>query len=226
MRVSVVIPVRNGERFLAAACASVRAQTRPAEEVRIVVDPTSTDDSVAVAEAMRGWAVVEAQRGQGVADAINQGFAGALGDVVAFLSCDDELVPDALEAHVAALEAHPDAGYSVGSVTYHVDPETGPPEGWRPELLDGPRVARMIETTAVRRTTYDLVGPHHALAGASSDVDWFARAHDLGVTSVEVPLTVVHKRVHTASTAHTSTTGTADLLAVVRDAVRRKRDGE
>ena len=225
MRVSVVIPVRNGERFLPTACASVRAQTRPADEVRIVVDPTSSDDSVAVAEMLRGWAIVETQRGHGVADAINQGFTGALGDVITFLSCDDELLPDALEAHIAALEADPDAGYSVGSVSYHVDPETGPPEGWRPELLDGPRVARMIETTAVRRATYDLVGPHRATAGASSDVDWFSRANDLGVTSVDVPRTVVRKRVHTASTAHTSLTGTADLLAVVRDAVRRKRDG-
>jgi glycosyltransferase involved in cell wall biosynthesis len=225
MRVSVVIPVRNGQRFLAVACASVRDQTRPADEVRIIVDPTSTDDSVAVAEALRGWAVVETQRGRGVADAINQGYTGALGEVVAFLSCDDALLPDALEAHVAALEAHPDAGYSVGSVSYHVDPATGPPEGWRPELLGSPHLARMIETTAVRRSTFDLVGPHRAHAGASSDVDWFARANDLGVTSVEVPRTVVHKRVHTASTAHTSPTGTADLLAVVRDAVRRKRHG-
>ena len=84
----------------------------------------------------------------------------------------------------------------------------------------------MIETTAVRRTTFDLVGKHLATAGASSDVDWFARAHDLGVKSVEVAGTVVRKRLHRASTAHTTPTGTTDLLAVVRDAVRRKRDDE
>jgi glycosyltransferase involved in cell wall biosynthesis len=224
MRLTVVIPVRNGARFLPTAIESLRGQTRPADEVRIVVDPGSTDGSREVADAFGRWAMVGAQRGEGVADAINQGFSRAHGDVVAFLSCDDELSPGALASHVAALEAHPEAGYSVGAVSYHVDPRTGPPCGWRPELLDGARVARMIETTAVRRATFDLVGPHRATAGASSDVDWFARAHDLGVTSVEVTETVVRKRLHRASTAHTSPTGTADLLAVVRDAVRRKGD--
>lgn len=223
MRVTVVIPVRNGARFVAEAAASVRGQTRPPDEVRFVVDPSSTDASVEVARGFAEWAVVDVQRGEGVADAINQGFSDATGDVVAFLSCDDRFVPDALERHVAALESHPKAGYSVGAVEYHVDPVTGPPDGWRPELLDGPRVARMIETTAVRRSTFDRVGPHRSLAGASSDVDWFARAFDLGVPSIELTGTVVHKRLHAASTAHTSATGTADLLAVVRDAVRRKR---
>ena len=225
MRMTVVIPVRNGARFLPTACASVRAQIRPADEIRIVVDPSSDDDSVSAAEAMRDWAAVERQRGRGVADAINQGFASATGDVVAFLSCDDEFLPDALALHEAALTADPDAGYSVGAVTYHVDPETGPPDGWRPELLDGPRVARMIETTAIRRPTFGLVGPHRSTAGASSDVDWFARANDLGVSSIEVGGTVVHKRLHRASTAHTSPTGTDALLAVVRATVRRKRGG-
>lgn len=224
MRMTVVIPVRNGARFLPSACASVRGQTRSADEVRIIVDPTSTDGSVEAAEAMHDWSTIEVQRGQGVADAINQGLAGAHGDVVAFLSCDDEYLPDALARHEAALEEHPEAGYSIGAVSYHIDPETGPPDGWRPELLDGPRVARMIETTAVRRSTFDLVGPHRSTAGASSDVDWFARANDLGVSSIEVSGTVVLKRLHRASTAHTSSTGTADLLAVVRDAVRRKRE--
>ena len=53
--ISVVTPVFQGERFLAAALESIRAQTRPADEV-IVVDDGSTDASAAIAEEVAaGW---------------------------------------------------------------------------------------------------------------------------------------------------------------------------
>jgi glycosyltransferase involved in cell wall biosynthesis len=50
VRVTALIPCHNGAAFLPASIASVRAQTRPVDEI-LVVDDASTDDSVAVAEA-------------------------------------------------------------------------------------------------------------------------------------------------------------------------------
>lgn len=46
--ISVVIPVHNGSRYLAAAIESVLAQTNPASQL-IVVDDGSTDNSQQVA---------------------------------------------------------------------------------------------------------------------------------------------------------------------------------
>lgn len=223
----MVVPVRNGARFLPDALASIGAQRRAPDEVILVVDATSSDDSVALASTLAAsyGARVVLQEGTGVAAAINLGVTSSEGDAIAMLSCDDEWSPDALAAHETALEADPGAGYSVGLVRYVLDPDSPPPPGWRPELLDAPRRARMIETTMVRRVTFDRVGLHRDEAGVSSDVDFFARAHDAGVTVVHVDEIVVDKRVHAASTAHNSATGTADLLAVARDAIRRKTTG-
>lgn len=220
-----MVPIRNGSRFLADALRSIAAQTRRPDEVVLVVDATSDDDSVELARRLSGTVAAEVviQDGTGVADAINQGITATHGEAVAMLSCDDQWTPGALAAHEQALATDRSAGYSVGLVAYFVDPEFGPPPGWRAELADEPRRARMIETTMIRRSVFDQIGMHRGSVGASSDVDFFARAHDAQIVPVDVDEIVVNKRVHAASTAHTSPTATADLLAVARDAIRRKK---
>ena len=73
--VSVVIPVFNGERFLAAAIQSVLDQThRPLE--LIVVDDGSSDGSATVARSFEGVRVIE-QEHAGPGAARNRGVAAA-----------------------------------------------------------------------------------------------------------------------------------------------------
>ena len=57
MKLSVVVPVFDGARWLAAALESARAQTLPPDEI-VVVDDGSTDDSAAIARAVPGVRVV------------------------------------------------------------------------------------------------------------------------------------------------------------------------
>ena len=58
MRIAVVVPNRDGRRWLPGLLASLRAQTRPADRV-VVVDDGSTDDSVAWLRGQDGVEVVE-----------------------------------------------------------------------------------------------------------------------------------------------------------------------
>lgn len=100
--VAVVIPCFDYARFLPEAVASVRAQTRPADEV-LVVNDGSTDDTVAVAESL-GVRVLTKRNG-GLASARNAGARAVASDLVVFLDADDELHPTYLERCVAAWEA-------------------------------------------------------------------------------------------------------------------------
>lgn len=85
--VAVVIAVFNGEDFLAEALESVRAQTRPVDEV-IVVDDGSTDRSAEIARGVPGVVVVQQENG-GPAAARNRGIALARSDYLAMLDADD-----------------------------------------------------------------------------------------------------------------------------------------
>ena len=88
-RVSVVIPVHDGERYLAAAIESVLEQTLPPAEV-IVVDDGSTDSSVQVAERYAPQGVrCHSQANAGGGAARNRGVALSEGDFIAFLDADD-----------------------------------------------------------------------------------------------------------------------------------------
>ncbi len=96
---SVVIPLYNGEKTIAACIESIAAQTYPHYEA-IVVNDGSTDGSEEICAAL-----VEAypflkyfrQENSGPYHARREGIKAASGDYLLFLDCDDLLRADALE---------------------------------------------------------------------------------------------------------------------------------
>src|SRR5581483_6264857 len=119
--VSVILPVYNGEKYLAAALDSVRAQTHRSFEI-IVVDDGSTDGSAAVA-ARYPEVKYAYQSNGGISAARNCGIRLAVGDVFALLDADDLWLPDKLERQLAALygAAAPDLVF--GHVREFISPE-------------------------------------------------------------------------------------------------------
>ena len=100
--VSIVIPVYNGERFVADAIESALAQTYPHKEV-IVIDDGSTDRT---AEVLRGFGErirFETGPNRGGSAARNRGVELARGELIQFLDADDLLHPEKLERQVPAV---------------------------------------------------------------------------------------------------------------------------
>ena len=74
----------------------------------IVVDDGSTDDTTQVVAATNPATVYLTQKNSGPAAARNRGFQASRGRYIAFLDCDDELLPNAPAAAVQLLERHPE----------------------------------------------------------------------------------------------------------------------
>ena len=79
-----------------------------------------------------------------------------------------------------------------------------------------------MEALAARAELFDAVGLLRPDVSPADDVDWFARAHDLGHTVEVLPQTLLRKRVHAGSTAHTSPIAPAALVRLLHDSVARK----
>lgn len=111
-RVSMVMPVHNGARWLAAAIDSVLAQNFHDFEL-ILVNDASCDASPAImAEAARRDSRVRVLRldtNVGLPAALNRGFAAARGDLHSWTSDDNLLRPEMLSRLVATLDAHTEA---------------------------------------------------------------------------------------------------------------------
>lgn len=106
MKVSIVIPCRDGAATLRTTIASALDQTQPAFEI-IVVDDGSRDRSATIAASFGARvSVVRATCGSAAA-ARGLGAAKSGGDALLFLDADDLLGPEALAGLTSALEQHP-----------------------------------------------------------------------------------------------------------------------
>ena len=103
-RVSILIPVYNGRRWLAAAINSALAQTWDNTEV-IVLDDGSTDGSGEVARAFGAKIRFAAQVNGGQNVSRNRLTAFSTGEWLAYLDADDELAPDAVERKLAGADS-------------------------------------------------------------------------------------------------------------------------
>jgi GT2 family glycosyltransferase len=109
-RVSVVIPVWNGRRWLEGCLGSLAGQTLAPVQT-ILVDNGSHDGSAGYARRLAPAATVLALgHNTGFAHAANVGIEAADGEIVALLNTDVVLAPDWIERMCAALLADPGTG--------------------------------------------------------------------------------------------------------------------
>jgi len=118
MLVSIITPSYNQANFLEATIRSVLEQDYPRIEY-IIADGGSTDGSLEIIQryaSRLGWWVSERDKGQ--TDALNQGFAHAQGEVLAYLNSDDTYQPGAVAEAAAFLQAHPQVGMVYGDANF------------------------------------------------------------------------------------------------------------
>jgi glycosyltransferase involved in cell wall biosynthesis len=107
VEVSVVIPCRNGARYLARQMGALAQQDYEGSWEVIIVDNASTDSSPTVAESFRGrlnLRVVNAPDRTGAAYARNVGARASSGGKLLFVDADDEVAPGYLRALSGALD--------------------------------------------------------------------------------------------------------------------------
>ncbi|HWW61180.1 MAG TPA: glycosyltransferase [Thermoanaerobaculia bacterium] len=109
--ISVLLPVRNGARYLREALDSILAQTAGDFEL-IVIDDASTDATRELLAATHDprLTVIRNDRQRGIAGSLNRGWPRCRGEFIARMDADDISAPQRFERQLAFLEAHPEVG--------------------------------------------------------------------------------------------------------------------
>jgi hypothetical protein len=110
-RVTVLMPVYNGEQHLGEAIESILGQTFRDFEFLIVNDG-STDRSVEIIDSYADARIrlVHNETNSGLIFTLNRGLELARGAYVARMDCDDISLPERLARQVAFMDGHPDVG--------------------------------------------------------------------------------------------------------------------
>jgi hypothetical protein len=202
--VSVLMPVRNGERYLAEAVESVLSQTFGDLEL-LVIDDGSTDSTPQILERI----AIEDQRlvihrrkpGPSLPAVLNFGAGLARAPLLARLDADDVALPDRLQLQVAFLATHPEvallggqvplideAGREVGRAEYPIADED------LQEALHH-RNPFVHSAMVMRRAAFEEVGGYRPNFVHAEDLDLWLRIAD-GHRIANLPADVVRYRIH------------------------------
>lgn len=191
IRISFVIPVKNGAAFIGQCIDHIRQDAAPTDDI-IVVDHSSTDGTVELAKAA-GADTVVVRSGGTIAGLRNHGAGLASGNVLAFIDADC-LVSPGWRSNVVRVFSDPDVA-ATGS--YYDTPEetTWVERAWwsfRPR--DERRTSFLISGNfVVRRAAFDAVSGFDEALTTDEDTDISRRLSAAGAIMVEAPsVRVVH----------------------------------
>ena len=211
--VSVVMPVRNGGRYLAPAVDSILSQTHEKLEL-ILVDDHSSDAAIGRLRTDDGRLKVLESAGQGVSAAFNTGLAMARGEFIARMDADDIALPTRLETQLSYLakyaavsicggcvEIFADGGLAGGNLRY---------QAWLNACRSPDRIRReiFIESPIPNPTAFFRREAILKLAGYADpawpeDYDLFLRADALGMKMGKPDPVILRWREHQARLTRT-----------------------
>jgi glycosyltransferase involved in cell wall biosynthesis len=192
--VSVLMSIYNRAEYLEDAVRSVLADTSATHEL-LLVDDGSTDGAGAIAASFAERAVVLRQDHRGCPSAWNLGLAHARGDFVTFCDSDDLWIPGHTGALLEVLDARPEVDAVFGVTTEFVSPELDAESLATRAPYDAQR-APVGGAMLARRAVFDTVGAFDEALLQGYWFDWYARLVDAGVSTTEIDVVVLRRRIH------------------------------
>jgi len=110
-KVTVLMPVYNGERYLKDAINSILRQTYRNYEF-IIINDGSTDDSVKIIQSYRDKRIrfIDNERNIGISSTLNKGMELGIGEYIVRMDSDDMSLPTRIEKQVNFMDRYPEVG--------------------------------------------------------------------------------------------------------------------
>jgi glycosyltransferase involved in cell wall biosynthesis len=220
--ISCIVPVFNGELYLAEALDSILSQTHRRVEI-IIVDDGSTDQTASVMSRYSDQACLLHQENAGPAAARNRGLRQARGEFVAFLDADDLWHPEKLERQLGRFRARPELDISVTYVQNFWVPGLEKEKArYQNHRFAQPLPGYATQALLARRVVFDRVGDFDTSVRVVDDTDWFLRAIEGGAVIEILTDVLVQRRLHQGNLTR-SALAQDELMRLLKNLLDKKR---
>jgi glycosyltransferase involved in cell wall biosynthesis len=216
--ISCIVPVYNGEKYLAEAIESILKQTHRPIEI-IIVDDGSTDATASVVGRYSEQIRYLRQKNAGPAAARNLGIDAATGEFVAFLDAEK------LERQMACFQESDELNYCLSRVQNFWIPElVEEEENFRHHRLSKPLPGYVTGTLLVKRDFLKSVGQFNIALEHADDTEWFLRANEHGAGMKLLPDVLLYRRLHYTNLSRVKASANRDqYLQLLKTALDRRR---
>jgi len=220
--ISVIIPVYNGDKYLAEAIESVLNQSYQPLDV-IVLDDGSTDNSAEVAKRYLQSLKYFYQPNGGLASALNYGISKSEGEYISFLDADDLWRPDKLNLQIKTFDTYPTIDMVFGHMIQFLSPDLEDNLKANIVLIEGIMPSYFKGSMLIKRESFFRTGLFDTRWQLGDFVDWYLKALEKGLKSSLIPDVVMERRIHKNNMGITQKRFQSDYLRILKASLDRRR---
>lgn len=202
-KVSIVLPVYNGEKYLARAIESILQQTYKNFEL-IIIDDCSTDESNRIA---KSYAKLDARirvyknrENIKLPRSLNAGFRVATGELFTWTSDDNILKPETIEAMVHVFEEKPDVDFVYADIIpIDVHGNVKSRKCLNGEIEDIYVLNPVLACFLYRRKIHERLKGYNPKLFLCEDYDFWVRTYENGFEMYHLKEKLYYYRVHDGS---------------------------
>lgn len=189
-KISIIIPVKNGENYLTQTLQTIIAQNTDLEI--IVVDDNSDDNTLSIAKSF-GCKTIQHEKTLGPSIGKNTGLKHARGEFVFFQDHDDLLPTNALSILLQKIEKNPDYDAIMAKSKDFLSPDT---MDKNKAIRAEPYWGRLAGAVLFRRSVFDKIGPFNETISAGEHIDLTNRFVQHGLKILKFDFVSCLRRIH------------------------------
>lgn len=194
--ISVIIPVKNGEKYLEAAIDGIKKQNMNVEI--IVVDDASTDRTSAIAEHC-GCTVLHHETCKGQVAGKNTGLEAASGEYIMFHDADDVMRDGAMCRLYEELEGDSSVSAVMAQVKDFVSPELSEEEAGKCVVRQEPFYGLFTGAVLMRKSIFDSIGKFDESLNTGEIIFLKSEMDKRGMQMKKLDFIATDRRVHNSN---------------------------
>jgi glycosyltransferase involved in cell wall biosynthesis len=221
-QISVIIPIYNNALYIQEAITSVLSQGIEKLEI-IIIDDGSTDD---FEEKIKGFnnprIRLIKQINSGAAAARNNGIKNAKGEFLAFLDADDIWAPNKLKLQLEVLINREDINMVYGQVKEFYDSSI---LGYDDLQKNAKTFVGYTQSALlISKKDFHSVGDFQSKWKVAEFIDWYDRAKYVGLSEFLLPDMLMFRRIHSGNIDRLHRPDAKQYVAVLKEAIDRRRN--